>query len=146
MKIMYVCTGNTCRSPLAHAFTIDLLKKMNINDIEVDSAGIGCSFGDPISINSKAVLLENNIDFDHKSKPISLDDIKENDYIICMTNSHKQMLSAFVPKEKLFSVDDIAKCGDVIDPYGKDIEAYRKTAVQLKDAVDKIISFILSKN
>ena len=112
---MFVCTGNTCRSPLAHAFMLDLLGKMNMRNVEVDSAGIGCNFGDPISANSQEVLKENGIEFEHTSKPISLEDIKESDYIICMTKSHKMMLSAFAPKEKLFCIDDITHDGDVIE-------------------------------
>ena len=142
MKIMFVCTGNTCRSPLAHAFMLDLLGKMNMRNVEVDSAGIGCNFGDPISTNSQEVLKENGIEFEHTSKPISLEDIKESDYIICMTKSHKMMLSAFAPKEKLFCIDDITHDGDVIDPYGRDLDTYRKTGEQIKNAVEKIALFI----
>ena len=77
MKIMFVCTGNTCRSPMAHAFMLDLLAKHNIDDVEVDSAGLYCEEGMPISENSKKALEHYDIEFSHESKPLTKEEIAE---------------------------------------------------------------------
>lgn len=145
MKIMFVCTGNTCRSPMAHAFMLDMLAKYNVDDVEVDSAGLYCEEGAPISEYSKKALEHYDIEFSHESKPLTKEDIDTFDYIICMTASHKRALEDIVPKEKLFTMDDFTKKGDISDPYGQSLEVYLKTAEQIKSAISEIISKILSK-
>ncbi len=142
MKIMFVCTGNTCRSPLAQALMIEKLKKIGRENIIVDSCGIYCESGVPISENSRKVLEERGIEFSHASKSIQITDLGEVDYFICMTKSHKMYLSTAIDKNKIYCFDDITHNGDILDPYGQDIEVYRKTAAQIDKALDILISKI----
>ena len=145
IKILFVCTGNTCRSPLAHAFLLNKIEALNIKCIEVDSAGIGCAEGMDISENSQAVLKERNINFTHKSRAITMKDIEDFTFIICMTKSHYNLLKNYALEEKLYTLDEITGCGDIIDPYGQDLDVYRKTAQQLDDAIDKLLIQITKK-
>ena len=140
MKIIFVCSGNTCRSPMAQAIMMDALKKHNIENVEVDSFGLYCEKGDPISSGAKNALESMDIEFESQSKPLTKEAVDEADYIICMTPSHKKALEGIVPNEKLFTMNDLSSCGDIIDPYGQSLEVYIKTAEQIKESVSVIIS------
>ena len=142
MKIMFVCTGNTCRSPLAQALMAEKLKKIGREDIIVDSCGICCEEGVPISENSRKVLEERGIEFLHTSKSVQSIDVDEVDYFICMTKSHKMYLSTVIDINKIYCFDDITHDGDILDPFGQDLDVYRKTADQIDKALDILISKI----
>lgn len=141
MKIVYICTGNTCRSPMAQALTEDYLKHQEIEDIDVDSRGINCIKGEKLSQNAKEALEKNLIFFEHEATPLTREDIKA-DYLICMTKSHKAVLLGNGFDDKLYTIDDFAHTGDVIDPYGASLDVYLDTLKQLKEAIPKIISKI----
>ncbi len=132
MKILFVCTGNTCRSPMAEGY----LKSKNIKGIEVLSAGI-CADLSPISPNSNTALLEKGIDMSgHASRQITPEMVDDADKIICMSVSHKQMLlSLGVPDKKLLILG-----GGIADPYGADLDTYRLCRDDIFNAVDAIFS------
>ena len=143
MKIMFVCSGNTCRSPMAQAIMMDALKKRNIENVYVSSSGLFCREGDPISSGAKNALNSMGIDFESTSKALTKDDINNCDYIICMTPSHKKALDGVVPSDKLFTMNELSEMGDISDPFGQSDEVYLKTASQIKSAINVIISKII---
>ncbi|MDO4607913.1 MAG: ribosomal protein S18-alanine N-acetyltransferase [Clostridia bacterium] len=130
MNIIFVCTGNTCRSPMAEGY----LKSKNLSDINVLSRGF--SGGDTANEKSIAVMNEIGIDIsNHVSKPITANDIKNTDKFICMTASHKRILLSLGAKEK-----DVFVLGDEIpDPYGFDIDVYRNCRDQITNEIDTLI-------
>ena len=130
MKVIFVCTGNTCRSPLAQGY----LKSLKLKNVEVSSRGLFAN-GDRVSENSKAVAQENRFDIsEHISKQFSSEDLKA-DRIVCLSQNHLDMLlSVGADREKLLLLGD-----GIADPYGMPLEIYRICAKQIFDAVDSLV-------
>ena len=130
MKIIFVCTGNTCRSPMAEGY----LKSKLIPALTVESRGLYAG-GDAVSENSASVMEEIGIDIkEHTSKGISQSDL-DADMFICMTASHADtLISAGIDKNK---VSVLGK--GICDPYGMDETAYRRCRNEIIDAIDELI-------
>ncbi|MBE6810277.1 MAG: ribosomal-protein-alanine N-acetyltransferase [Ruminococcaceae bacterium] len=131
MNVIFVCTGNTCRSPMAEYY----LKSKNFNNVNVCSRGF--SGGEKANSNSIAVMQEIDIDITgHISASITADDISRADAIVCMTESHKQMLllSGAAP-HKLHVLG-----GGIPDPFGCDINIYRDCRNKIITAIDALIN------
>ena len=131
MNILFVCTGNTCRSPMAEGY----LKSKGIEGVTVLSRGLAAD-GSPVSLNSKTAMDEAGIDIgSHISKQITADDINKADKIICLSPSHKAvLLSAGVPENKLYILGD-----GISDPFGGSIETYRRCRDEIFAAIDILI-------
>lgn len=135
-KVLFVCTGNTCRSPMAEYLLRNKIKARKIRWWDVSSCGIRAEVGGTISKNSFAALAEKGISAE-KFSPRQLTQklIDSSTIVICMTAAQKQMLEAC---GNVFCIKDV--CGyDVPDPYGYGIEQYRIT----RDAIDRACDYII---
>ncbi|CAC97910.1 TPA: low molecular weight protein arginine phosphatase [Listeria innocua] len=132
MNILFVCTGNTCRSPLAEK----ILQNMR-PDLEVRSAGTRALDGVTISENSREILLQMNLPGEHAAKKITEADIDWADEVYVMTKNHQAELKSIFPaasnKIQLISEDET----DITDPFGGPIEQYEITYYELKSAISE---------
>ena len=152
MNIVIVCTGNTCRSPMAEAILKDALIKRGeqIDEFNITSAGISTINGLDASRHSISALKEINIDLkNHKSKLLTLDLVEKSDLILTMTKCHKDAILNSLPQfsSKIFTLKEFAddKDIDIVDPFGGDLEVYKVTAYDIKNTINKFIDKILQK-
>lgn len=140
MKIIFACSGNTCRSPMAEAVFKKMLKDEGIKDVEVESRGVVANVGADISENAKKALKSAGIPFKkHSAKQITTDDILNCDFVICMTERHRMRLGCL---PKVFTLGQMTGCGDIVDPYGKDEETYKECLKEIQAALTKLMPLI----
>ena len=145
VNIIFVCTGNTCRSPMAEAmFTHALAKKIGstidqLPDLGyiISSAGVMAAIDQPASQHSVDVCSEMGLDITgHKSRGLREREILESDIIYVMSNSHKERILSFYP-EVASKCRLLLKNGDIPDPFGGDVDIYRKCASKMKEAINE---------
>lgn len=150
MRILFVCTGNTCRSPMAAGYFRHLCQKADRDDIQVDSAGIYAMDGMPVSENSICVMKDYDIDIsEHQSSMLDMKKVEESDLIIVMTASHRLQLADLFPEvldKTHLLLEYIDNSADVTDPFGGRLVDYKACFDSMKEALDNLFLSFVSKN
>lgn len=146
MNILFVCTGNTCRSPMAEA----ILKQKQIDNVQVRSAGIYAMPNAEMSAHAQQVLNEANMTHQHAATQLSMAEIEWADLILTMTTAHRDTIIANYPnkEEKVFTLKEYVYEGsleNVVDPYGGNKAIYEETFAELEKLVEQLVK-ILEKN
>ncbi len=142
-RITFVCTGNTCRSPMAEIILKNKIKCSGLKGVKVTSAGLSANDGDKISKNSMLAL--KNLGYSvkgFKSKRLTAMLMLKSDLVICMTYEHKMYIQNF---PNVFTLNEFTGVGEITDPYGKDLSEYVKTSHKIEDACNVIIEKLLEE-
>ncbi|MEH7180693.1 low molecular weight protein arginine phosphatase [Neobacillus vireti] len=144
-RILFVCTGNTCRSPMAEA----ILKNKKIDGFEVKSAGIYAATGSEASAHAKKVLDDHQIEHDHSSTLLDTESVRWANVILTMTASHKYAILQQYPEtsDKVFTLKEFTGeefYVDVVDPFGGSLAIYQETYQELDQLITKAIEKIQS--
>ena len=146
-RILFVCTGNICRSPMAEGLLRHAAKHRG--DISVASAGVATGHGQPASENSVIALRQWNINItDIRSQPLTDELVEWATHIFGMTRSHLDAILTFFPEaeEKAWLAceftPEFADYPEVPDPIGQGLHAYLKTREVLHKAMPDLLKFI----
>ncbi|MBM3334151.1 low molecular weight protein arginine phosphatase [Candidatus Sumerlaeota bacterium] len=144
--VLFLSTGNTCRSPMAAAYLKKLLEERKVKSIEVRSAGVMTVPGLLATEESKQMLEPYAVSLDkHRSQPLTEEMIKRSDLILGMTPFHVQMALRMSPtsRGKTFLLKEYTqtdpKNRPIPDPMGCTLEVYKRCFRQIKQACDRLI-------
>lgn len=140
--VLFVCTGNVCRSPMAAGFFYDKLRREKADKlVRVRSAGIWALEGQPASAYALQVMAEHGLDIGaHRGRNLTQADVDEADLILVMSLRHKEIILRDFERgdEKVQLLTAMAdQPYDIQDPYGGSIIEYRRTAAELQDLVER---------
>lgn len=134
-NLLLVCTGNTCRSPMAEALARDLLKDQP--GVTVGSAGVCAGLGQPATREAVAAMRALGLDLTrHRSRPLDEALIEAADQIYTMTASHRRAVLEISPKAEV-KVQSLDPAGDISDPIGGILLVYKETAEQIRRALEQ---------
>ncbi|MFW5649783.1 MAG: low molecular weight protein arginine phosphatase [Acetivibrio ethanolgignens] len=138
-KVIFVCTGNTCRSPMAEVLFKSL---QSDNSIQVLSRGLVVLFPEPSNPKAETVLKSHNLILEnHTATPLMAEDIDDHTLVLAMTQAQKNnIIKDFGHQENVFTLKGfVGEEGDVTDPYGGDLIDYENCFAQLARLVKKTV-------
>ncbi len=146
MTIVFVCTGNICRSPMAEYFFRRLTDDLGLDRIQIESAGLAADFGIPCSPQALFALSQEGIGAqEHRSQPLTADLMHRADLIVTMTSAHREAILAQDPgmATKTRTLLSFAGgSGNVSDPYGGSFEDYVHCLALMKPALHALASHL----
>lgn len=153
MTILLICTGNSCRSPMAQEILRQKLRQQDLEDIQVSSAGIATEDGFPAHPLAVGVCLDHGLKLNHhRSRRLTPDMIKNADLVLAMTDGHVNLLSQLYPQRaanvqllKAYGRDSVPEDREIADPIGLDRTEYERCFRELETELERIAQVLRAK-
>jgi protein-tyrosine-phosphatase len=143
-QILLVCTGNTCRSPMAEAMLRQKLQERGVDGVSVGSAGTGAWDGAPASEGAYLVALEHGLDLSsHRARLLTRELTATADLVLTMARHHLARVEQLGAAGKVHLLGEYGgregPAAEVRDPFGGDLDGYRETFDELDRVLDAIV-------
>jgi protein-tyrosine-phosphatase len=150
MHILFVCTGNTCRSALSEALARKVIVERALSDVDVLSAGTSAWDGAPASDGALLVGMERGLDLSqHRAQTLTRELVRDADLILAMGPHHLERVEALGGAGRAYLLTDFASRGSnarpVNDPIGGELELYRSTADELEAEIRRVFDRITAE-
>jgi protein-tyrosine-phosphatase len=149
MRLLFICTGNTCRSPLAEALARREAIERGLADVEVASAGTSAWDGAPASDGALLVALERGLDLStHRSQQLTRELVQSHDVVLAMGPHHVERAEALGGEGRthlLTAFAGGASARAINDPFGGDLEQYRETLAELQGEIRRVFDRLTAK-
>jgi len=147
--VLFVCTGNSCRSVMAQGLLKKILKEKNRDDVEVLSAGVLAIEGTGVTPQTRELLAQEGINVSaHRAQRLTRQMVDASDFILVMSRGQEEAVMALAPeaKNRLFLLKEFAKISDenmdIDDPIGRGHDFYSRTLYVIRQAVERVAQVI----
>ncbi len=147
-RVLFVCTGNTCRSPMAEAIFNRIVRERGLKGIRASSAGTSAVPGMSATMQAVTVAQKHGLDIRrHRSRPLTPEIVDEADLILTMTGCHWYDATELADREKVSKLTSVGGGGDdgddILDPFGGSLEVYEEVYRELESEITRAFPDII---
>ena len=147
MKILFVCTGNICRSPMAQVIFANICEKHGRKDLVIKGAGTGARDGENMTADAYRALKSCGEKI--PPQPLSStrwddDMLNEFDHIVCMARNHARIIDLDGEHAHVYTLDSVTGGGDVFDPWAYPLEVYKDVCKRLQADLEILYNEIVT--